>query len=457
MASTSVSSSSLIHPAEPNPIGPSQPRRRGRRTNNTRDGSRTLTAQPPPNGPALQDGSGGGVGDGAGGERGTTGRRGRGSGRGRGRGGGRGGLRGGRPIGGSAGSAAEGGPGSSNTRPNSPDRAAASGPTNRGGKTGDSRRQKAFGTRLTNREEDEGSSAHAAVAVTHIPATSASLTLLDRLSEELSKETYDCSICFSSIGKRQPIYTCSTCFSIFHLRCISKWATKSCHDSKERMQAAQGSAAIPGEVHGSWRCPGCQVSHEGEDTIPTEYRCFCGNVKNPNYNETSRHSRLAVPHSCGKQCRRDRPAGCAHPCSSPICHPGPCPPCPVVLHPSCYCGKQKVDMRCSQLHSAKLAASTQTSESLSVPLSCSGTCGRPLNCGLHSCKSTCHPGPCEPCSLPREKVCYCGATKVEEECGSGHVPSAVSRRKCYGPDAADDGTGIAPWTGEFSCDKHCPW
>lgn len=59
-----------------------------------------------------------------------------------------------------------------------------------------------------------------------------------------------------------------------------------------------------------WRCPGCQSPSE---TVPSEYRCWCGKVENPDVD------RLATPHSCTQPCLRKRKSGCA--CVLP-CHPG---------------------------------------------------------------------------------------------------------------------------------------
>ncbi len=88
-----------------------------------------------------------------------------------------------------------------------------------------------------------------------------------------------------------------------------------------------------------WRCPGCQNS---SNVIPSVYKCFCGRVINPN--ERRGRGDLTVPHSCGELCHRKLASSdqdnCRHKCHQ-LCHPGPCPPCPVTVLRHCPCGKTR--------------------------------------------------------------------------------------------------------------------
>ncbi len=52
---------------------------------------------------------------------------------------------------------------------------------------------------------------------------------------------------------------------------------------------------------------------------PREYRCFCGRVRDPEWN------RRDTPHSCAEVCGKKR-KNCEHRCNE-LCHPGPCPEC----------------------------------------------------------------------------------------------------------------------------------
>jgi hypothetical protein len=51
---------------------------------------------------------------------------------------------------------------------------------------------------------------------------------------------------------------------------------------------------------------------------------------------------------------------------------GPCPPCPRIVHASCYCGSVSSERRCGRHE-----------------FSCGGVCGQRLSCG-HTCPEICH-------------------------------------------------------------------
>lgn len=97
---------------------------------------------------------------------------------------------------------------------------------------------------------------------------------------------------------------------------------------------------------------------------------------------------LQAPHSCGNQCNREN-AGCGHPCVL-LCHPGPCPPCPRIMHATCYCGQVAEDKRCGRHE-----------------FTCGSQCSAALPCG-HGCQQTCHE--VSPC--PAMASCSC--------CGGHH-------------------------------------
>lgn len=42
---------------------------------------------------------------------------------------------------------------------------------------------------------------------------------------------------------------------------------------------------------------------------------------------------------------RPLPGSCTHACLL-LCHPGPCPPCPLLVDASCFCGKAVMKQRC---------------------------------------------------------------------------------------------------------------
>ncbi|XP_033010257.1 transcriptional repressor NF-X1 isoform X3 [Lacerta agilis] len=166
---------------------------------------------------------------------------------------------------------------------------------------------------------------------------------------------------------------------------------------KSRRWKKQNDAPKSKETHtdgnSGWRCPACQnVSSQ----VPNIYTCFCGRVKNPEWN------RNEIPHSCGELCRKKRSAqDCPHLCNI-LCHPGPCPSCPAFMTKKCECGRTSHSVRCGH----------------STAIQCTNICGNVLNCGTHSCTQICHSGKCQPCELTVKQVCYCGSTSREVLCGT---------------------------------------
>uniref|UniRef100_A0A671YF64 Nuclear transcription factor, X-box binding 1 n=1 Tax=Sparus aurata TaxID=8175 RepID=A0A671YF64_SPAAU len=214
------------------------------------------------------------------------------------------------------------------------------------------------------------------------------------LIEQLSEEKYECMVCCDIIRLMAPVWSCQSCYHVFHLNCIKKWA---------RSPASQADAE-------GWRCPACQNVALKQ---PTSYTCFCGKVTNPEW------QRSEIPHSCGNMCGKKRSGvDCNHPCNI-LCHPGPCPQCPAFVTKSCICGKTSQPMRCGQ----------------GTVLQCDKVCGAILNCADHTCAQVCHSGACQPCQLQVQQVCYCGVTTREVLCGTDKE--------------GFDGSG------HFSCEKTC--
>jgi len=46
----------------------------------------------------------------------------------------------------------------------------------------------------------------------------------DVLSQQLFSGQYECMVCCDRIRVNNPVWSCSTCYHIFHLKCIKKWA-----------------------------------------------------------------------------------------------------------------------------------------------------------------------------------------------------------------------------------------
>lgn len=224
------------------------------------------------------------------------------------------------------------------------------------------------------------------------------------LREQLRNETYECMVCCECVQCTAPVWSCHSCYHVFHLNCVRKWA-----------KSPAATVRLEG-VGVGWRCPGCQnLAQE----IPTVYRCFCGKVLDPVW---KRHEGL-TPHSCGELCgkqRTERP--CSHRCNQ-LCHPGPCPSCPVMVTKQCACGKTNNRVRCGQA---------------SVVV-CKQVCNKVLNCFTHRCTRICHTDACGDCQVKVQQPCYCGKQQRDAFCGKGQE----------GFDNVDGNPGY------FSCQDKC--
>ncbi|ESN99996.1 hypothetical protein HELRODRAFT_83646, partial [Helobdella robusta] len=196
------------------------------------------------------------------------------------------------------------------------------------------------------------------------------------LEQQLTNATYECMVCCSAIRKDVAIWHCSTCFHIYHLYCIKKWANTGKNENDGK----------------AWRCPACQNLNL---VLPDKNYCFCGKMIDPPY------SGYFTPHTCGDMCGKKRNAICKHPCNVP-CHPGPCPPCTAMVNVACDCGKMKVNVKCSTAQNIK----------------CQDACNRVLNCGQHHCGQSCHKPPCHSCQVKVERSCHCGQLNKQVLCGS---------------------------------------
>lgn len=191
----------------------------------------------------------------------------------------------------------------------------------------------------------------------------------EKLVVEIDSGKLECLVCCENIKPFQSCWCCRNCYHILHLNCTIKWA-----------QSSKG--------EDGWRCPACQnVSVD----VPRDYFCFCGKLKNPQYNRND------VAHSCGELCGRFN--GCDHPCTL-LCHPGACPTCQASVTRSCGCGKSSRMMQCNQ----------------NEDIICEGECEKMRNCGVHKCLEKCHTGACKDCPETVEHVCHCGKNKKQAEC-----------------------------------------
>ncbi|XP_055960704.1 NF-X1-type zinc finger protein NFXL1 [Mercurialis annua] len=220
--------------------------------------------------------------------------------------------------------------------------------------------------------------------------------LLQEIQEKLVKGTVECMICYDMVRRSAPVWSCSSCYSVFHLSCIKKWAR------------APTSSDLSAEMNQgfNWRCPGCQ-SVQLTSSKEIRYVCFCRKRIDPP------SDLYLTPHSCGEPCGKPLEKGvpgpgeskedlCPHVCVLQ-CHPGPCPPCKAFAPPRvCPCGKKVITTRCFDRTSV---------------LTCGQHCDKLLECGRHRCEKMCHVGPCDPCQVLVNASCFCKKSAEVLLCG----------------------------------------
>lgn len=134
-------------------------------------------------------------------------------------------------------------------------------------------------------------------------STSSSVTLMRKdknrreiLIDQLRKNKYECMICYQYVRTDKAIWSCGTCFHIFHLQCVRKWAQSSVKSAQEEAAASM-----------DWRCPGCQSLYA---SVPNKSTCFCTKKLNPEQQRGAEKSSGAaqfrqqqqLAHSCGEMC-----------------------------------------------------------------------------------------------------------------------------------------------------------
>ncbi|RXG62012.1 NF-X1-type zinc finger protein NFXL1 [Armadillidium vulgare] len=215
------------------------------------------------------------------------------------------------------------------------------------------------------------------------------------LQEAIRRDALTCLVCIETITRTDALWNCDTCYTSFHLGCIQKWAKDSIFLQSQAEDEDTGPArywAQKEKKEIKWFCPKCRSDYQKE-RIPYDYKCFCGKSVNPQFDP------WLIPHSCGERCGKDLKPSCGHSCTL-LCHPGPCPPCPVMVSNSCYCRKSKPKMRrCSAKR-----------------WSCGSKCANYLACNIHRCGEICHEGSCPPCELKSKQKCECNSSVQLRPC-----------------------------------------
>lgn len=247
-----------------------------------------------------------------------------------------------------------------------------------------------------------------------------------RTHEDILNGVYECPICTSEIVRDSKIWSCKTCWTVFHLSCITKWSS---NEGSNLAQHPNAEGELP--PRRQWRCPGCNLP---KDTLPSTYDCWCEKEADP------RSISGLPPHSCGQTCGKPRiaPKKCPHPCEL-ICHAGPCPPCSHLgSNQSCFCGKGAISRRCIDTN-------------YDAGWSCGEICEDIMPCGEHTCPRPCHEGLCGACEVRIDCRCYCGKIEQQLLCSERGDEKLSSQ-------ATLDDSGLKTaeeWTGTFSCHNIC--
>uniref|UniRef100_A0A1A8GZW0 Nuclear transcription factor, X-box binding-like 1 n=2 Tax=Nothobranchius korthausae TaxID=1143690 RepID=A0A1A8GZW0_9TELE len=197
-----------------------------------------------------------------------------------------------------------------------------------------------------------------------------------------------CLICIASVRRTQQVWSCSGCFSLFHLPCIQKWARDSAFLVSSITDEDFGQKQHP------WPCPKCRTEYPPSAT-PNRVslqRCVCGRQTSERPCSSPRWTCQQVcgapltcgHHTCEEVCGRT--LGCRnHKCPS-VCHQGSCYPCPETVEVTCTCGCTVLTVPCGREKSTK-------------PPRCKEPCRTPASCHHQTREShRCHPGPCPPCT-----------------------------------------------------------
>ena len=247
-----------------------------------------------------------------------------------------------------------------------------------------------------------------------------------RTHEDILNRVYECPICTNEVDSNSKIWSCETCWTVFHLNCIKKWSANE-GSTQSRQHNAEREYPLPRQ----WRCPGCNLP---KANLPSSYSCWCKKELDP------QPISGIPPHSCGQSCGKHRslPRKCPHPCDL-LCHAGPCPSC-VHLGPvqSCFCGKTSTSRRCIDTN-------------YDTGWSCGDMCNDIMLCGEHLCQEPCHEGLCGACEVRVQCRCYCGKVEKTLMCHErGEKRSSrLLKTTTNGINTMDE------WIGLFECGNFC--
>jgi transcriptional repressor NF-X1 len=97
--------------------------------------------------------------------------------------------------------------------------------------------------------------------------------IMTRIHKEIGSGKYECMVCYGGLTRQIKVWSCKCCWSVFHLKCIQKWAKQGLQ------QKPAGPIGADGPPKPSWRCPGCNDMNE--ETEPSLYTCWCEKTIQP--------------------------------------------------------------------------------------------------------------------------------------------------------------------------------
>lgn len=117
-----------------------------------------------------------------------------------------------------------------------------------------------------------------------------------------------------------------------------------------------------------------------------------------------------------------------------VCHSGECGDCPFSPEKvsSCPCGKIPLVL---------LSSNVRKKCTDEIPV-CPNTCEKLLKCGIHTCRRTCHVGPCGDC---QEEVTYFKTSLMPQIKVFCRCKSSSKKVKCY----------LSQTEEKFQCNKVC--
>ncbi|THV07076.1 hypothetical protein K435DRAFT_833781 [Dendrothele bispora CBS 962.96] len=239
-------------------------------------------------------------------------------------------------------------------------------------------------------------------------------------------------------------------------------------------------------------CPPCKVTIELKCNCPRQrvIAIKCSDVVSSSNSSTSPQAQVV---SCGEPCGKS--LNCSKPDSHfcmRTCHEGPCEPCKETEVRMCWCRKTERVSMCGDLGEGEevdkgreedgwdgcgldsvlpgtVGGNEDVSRKMRKGFSCSQTCAKPFDCGVHTCQRVCHPSlnPDEkrlhcPLSPDVVQTCPCGKrgispstlTNANAKDSSNLFPARTS---CTSPIPTCGATCLKPRSrlGNKGCDHPC--